>query len=137
MTLMQNLVLRRCREPLQALLIAFVMSFGGLNPAMGQDLQTGSDAFYAEDFETAMQTLLPLAEGGHPREQALVGFMFMHGKSVPVDHDVAARWYLKSAAQGDARAQYILALMYTEGAGVPRDMNQALHYHRLVPQLYS
>jgi TPR repeat protein len=62
----------------------------------------------------------PLAERGDANAQALLGFMYEHGRGVPQDYVQAAHWYICAAEQGHATAQYLLGLMYDKGLGVHR-----------------
>jgi TPR repeat protein/CHAT domain-containing protein len=118
----------------RALAVALMLCVGGLNSALAQDYQDGYDAFLAGNYETALQTLLPLAEAGNARAQAVVGFMYLQGRGVPADAQIAARWYLSASQKGDARAQRILGLMYAEGTGVPQNPREALRYQRLAAE---
>ena len=113
------------------LLLTLAFFFGNIGSGLAQSYEDGYEAFLAEDYETALSTLLPLAEKGQARSQAVVGFMYLQGLGVAADPETAARWYVSSADQGDARAQYILALMYDEGTGVPLRPDEALRFLRL------
>ncbi|MDR1310127.1 MAG: sel1 repeat family protein, partial [Deltaproteobacteria bacterium] len=73
----------------------------------------------------------PLAEGGDPFFQFLVGDMFATGEGVGQDPVEAARWLALSAGQGRPEAQYGLGLLYEEGRGVGQDLSQALRLYRL------
>ena len=81
----------------------------------------GSAAFAAGDYNRAARVLLPLAERGNARAQAMVGFMFATGQGLPQSYDAAGYWYRLSAEQGDTTAQYLLGLAYDKGQGVPQD----------------
>ena len=78
-------------------------------------------AFAHGDFNVAARRLLPLAERGNARAQAMVGFMYATGQGLPQAYDAASYWYRRSADQGDTTAQYLLGLAYDKGQGVPQD----------------
>ena len=50
--------------------------------------------------------------------QAALGDMYRRGLGVPVDHDVARRWYLLAAEQGLAAAEFALGDVHYQGLGV-------------------
>src|SRR5712691_2337073 len=62
--------------------------------------EEGQAAFARRDYALALREFLPLAKGGHAEAQLNVAFMYNQGLGVPVDHVVAAQWYLKAAEQG-------------------------------------
>ena len=45
------------------------------------------------DYKTAIKHLRPLAEGGLPDAQALLGAMYAQGRGVPQDPAKAIRWF--------------------------------------------
>lgn len=90
-------------------------------PTYANTLAAGSAAFARGDYNRAAQLLLPLAESGNARAQAMVGFMYTTGQGLPQAYDAAGYWYRLSAEQGDITAQYLLGLAYDKGQGVPLD----------------
>lgn len=89
--------------------------------AHADSLSAGNAALARGDYNNAAQQLLPLAERGQPRAQAMIGFMYATGQGVPQSYDAAAYWYRLAAEQGDTTAQYLLGLSYDKGQGVPLD----------------
>jgi uncharacterized protein len=85
----------------------------------------GVSAFNRQDYASASQIFIPLAERGEPSAQAYLGFMFETGRGVPQNYTEAAMWYRRAAEQGDSLAQYSLGLLYDRGFGVPRDIVEA------------
>jgi TPR repeat protein len=85
----------------------------------------GVSAFNRQDYATASQIFIPLAEQGEPSAQTYLGFMFETGRGVPQNYTEAAMWYRRAAEQGDSLAQYSLGLLYDRGFGVPRDIVEA------------
>ena len=84
-------------------------------------LARGNAAFVRGDYNKAARELVPLAERGNPRAQAMLGFMYATGQGVPQNYNAASYWYRLSAEQGDTTAQYLLGLAYDKGQGVPLD----------------
>jgi uncharacterized protein len=73
---------------------------------------------------------LPLAEKGIAEAQYEIGYLYTHGRGVPLDKDKAARWVRKSADQGYAPAQGFLGDLYTFGRGVRKDYVEAAKWRR-------
>lgn len=74
--------------------LAFVLT------ACVSHLQQGQQAFEQQDYATAMQELLPLAEKGDPAVQYAVGYMYYYGKGVKQDKAVGKMWIDRAADQG-------------------------------------
>ena len=94
-------------------------------------LAGGRAAFASGDFVTASRKLVPLAERGSARAQAMLGFMYATGQGVPQNYDAASYWYRLAAEQGDSTAQYLLGLAYDKGQGVPLDVVAAYKWLNL------
>ena len=99
------------------------------NLATATEFQIGKQAFEAGEYETAMRSLRPLAEGGDAVSQTLVGWMLEVGGGVEQDARAAVRWYRRAAEQGSALAQFRLAQMYREGRGVPQNGREAMQWY--------
>jgi TPR repeat protein len=98
---------------------AIVVLALGISPEVRADLQGGLDAYYDEDFTTAIDELRPLAEGGDAIAQYRLGLMHDFGQGVKTDPAEAAKWMQLAADQGDSDAQFALGRMYQLGRGVP------------------
>ena len=90
-------------------------------PISAQDFQKGWEAAQSGDFETALQELTPLAEGGNYIAQYYLGAMYHNGWGVPQDRKEAVWWWKLVAEQGHAMAQNNLGAMYVIGQGVLTD----------------
>jgi hypothetical protein len=93
--------------------------------AEAQSFRQGVSAFNRQDYASASQIFIPLAEQGVRPAQSYLGFMFQTGRGVPMNYAEAAMWYRHAAEQGDSAAQYSLGLLYDRGQGVPRDIVEA------------
>lgn len=78
-----------------------------------------------------LDTLLALAQQGHPIAQFNLGVKYDFGQGVDKDPVQAVRWYRLAAAQGHGGAQYNLGGMYFEGVGVQRDLVRATMWFTL------
>jgi len=99
--------------------VLFVLTATSLANAGG--LEAGRAAYFRGDYRAAARILLPLAERGSARAQAMIGFMYATGQGVPQAFDAASHWYRLAAEQGDSTAQYLLGLAYDKGQGIPQD----------------
>ena len=55
------------------------------------------------------------AEEGDVAAQAKIGFMYLMGKGIPKDRDLALKWLGKAADNGDGTAMYRIGQMYDQG----------------------
>jgi len=112
------------REPLRKpATMAFIGLFGLLvadGPIYAASRLDGTTAFAKGNYVAAANRARPLAERGDAPSQALLGFMYEHGRGVAQDYDAAIYWYTCAADQGHPTAQYLLGLMYDKGHGVVR-----------------
>ena len=100
------------------------------------DFNDGVFAYATGDYETALNTMMPLAQNtNHPYAQYYLGVMFANGQAVEKDEKAAAEWYLKAAKQGVKEAQYRLAKMYSAGKGVPQDYEAAYAWYKVASHL--
>jgi TPR repeat protein len=86
----------------------------------------------ASDFRLAQDAKVcrARAEHGDARAQADLGYMYAHGRGVPLNYSEALTWYRKAADQGDAMGQDGLAFLYYHGLGVPQDYSEAVIWYR-------
>lgn len=75
------------------------------------------------NYESAIQWLVPAAEGGHPEAQYLLGLYYQYGHGLEQDSAKSKAWYSKASEQGLAEAQYRLGLIYLEDS----DQEQAIN----------
>jgi uncharacterized protein len=104
---------------------AAILLLSAGNFADAATFRQGVSAFNRQDYVSASQIFIPLAEGGQPAAQSYLGFMFETGRGLPQNYTEAAMWYRRAAEQGDSLAQYSLGLLYDKGFGVPRDIVEA------------
>jgi len=108
-----------------ALAIVFLAGSAGAQAG----LREGVVAYRNGHFSVALKELIPLAEKGDAKAQALLGEMHGSGSGVPQDHAKAASWYRKAALQGNAQAQTSLGVMYEKGIGAPQDDKEAVSWY--------
>ena len=68
----------------------------------------GKDAYWDEDYKTALALLTPFAEDGDADAQHYLGNMYSDGKGVPENDNTAVEWYTLAAEQGHEYAQLYL-----------------------------
>lgn len=82
------------------------------------DFERGLAAAKANDYQTALQELEPLAEQGNVEAQSNLAYLYA---VILEDDDKAFYWYRQAAMQGVPRDQYLLAMSYAFGRGVTKD----------------
>jgi TPR repeat protein len=89
-------------------------------------LQEASIAGTKGDYVTELQLVRPLAEQHSPIAEALLGFLYYHGRAgLPQDYATAAKWFSRASDDGEIHAGAMLGSMYLTGQGVPKDVNKA------------
>jgi TPR repeat protein len=83
----------------------------------------------AQDLETGMDWIRKAAAQRDATAEALLGYAYLEGRGVTVDHGEAMKWFLKSAEQGDADAQHSIGEMYEKGLGVPKNGDKAKEWY--------
>ena len=99
--------------------------------AFGANLQKGLAAFDEGDYETAMAECQPLADEGDVEAMFCVGRMYANGFGVPMNDELALKWYGMAAGEGHPEALYSLALMHANGWGVAMNDVPAAGFYRL------
>jgi TPR repeat protein len=102
-------------------LVICSLSAGTARPAAADGVSRASAAYARRDYLRAVNELIPLAQRGDARAQALLGFMYENGFGVPQAYDASADYYHRAAVQGDPFGQSRLGLSYDKGHGVPQD----------------
>lgn len=104
----------------------------GLPPSLyAQDaFRPGLNAYLNGDYQTALESWRPMAEGGHATAQYCLGNMYYWGKGVPKDRRQAAQWLRRAAEQGHPAAQLDLGNAYRWGEGVEQDLSEAARWWR-------
>ena len=100
--------------------IALLLLLAGINPVAANAVQRGKAALARGNYQLAAQLLIPPANRGIPRAQAMLGFLYENGLGVPQSYDVAFEFYVPAAERGDTQAQYLLGLLYDKGFGTGR-----------------
>lgn len=85
-------------------LIAPRVVYGGWDEAIA--------AYEREDFRTAYEHLLPLAQAGSTEAATWLGQMFRYGEGVERDERRAFRWFRRAAEDGHPVAQRFLGSLY-------------------------
>ena len=82
------------------------------------------------EFAEALRLIRPLAQGGDPEAQYILGYMYETGHVAKRDSTEAARWFQMAAEQGDALSQISLGRLYEAGKGVPLDYQVAAKLYK-------
>lgn len=82
----------------------------------------------APDYRRAHEWYRKAAEQGYAMAQSNLATMYLFGKGVPRNADLALEWSQKAAMQGNAVSQARLGAMYAAGDGVAQDSLRAEYW---------
>lgn len=108
-----------------ALLVSFLL-FSSSTQA-GQ-LEDGTRAFNAGQYNQAMQAWLPLAEADNADAQYNMGLLYMKGLGVKKDHLTAIKWFKRAAHYGSQDAAYNLGVLYKAGEAFHPSNKNAVYW---------
>jgi TPR repeat protein len=126
--------LRRARKTLRlltalaagaAITAVFLVSSSPVFAASGDAASKCREYFKAGNYDRAAMHCAAAAEDEDSGSQAALGWMYLHGKGVPVNKSEAARLVSESADHGNVAAAAVLGGMYLNGTGVPQDKEKA------------
>ena len=109
---------------------------------MKNNLDNGIDAFNSEQYDIAIEYLLPLAKSGNAQAQCYMGSMYQLGLGVAASGIKAVKWHLKAAVQNvieekiSALAYHNLSMIY--GGVLPdvaKNDHLANYFHQRAIQL--
>ncbi len=113
--------------------IVFFVALALLLPSIARadQLEDGRGAFYGEEYDKAIQLLLPLAKHGNAEAQEKVGEMFLYGLGVNKYCERAVEWLTKSANQRYLYASHLLGRLYDDGQCENKDNIKAYMWYTL------
>jgi uncharacterized protein len=117
------------KQTITGVFISVVLFFNTISLAFA-GFDDGVAAYERNDYTSALDEFLPIAQGGDVSAQFILGFMYEKGLGVPQDDVAAVEWYRKAAIQDDSDAQFILGIMYYKGRGVSQDHKKAVEWYR-------
>jgi len=93
------------------------------------DLEAGTKAYHAGDFEKAFKEFQAAAEAGSPGGQHFLAALYYQGKGVDRDTAKAIELFKKAAAQNYPASLSNLGTLHLKGDGVEKDIEKALTYN--------
>ena len=98
-------------------------------------MDEGLAAYKRDNYATALQEWVPLANQGDAEAQYFLGHMYAEGQGVPRQLGKAAVWFRQAAGQGNGYGQFALGYLYDKGMGVAQDdVEAARWYHKAAEQ---
>lgn len=91
-------------------------------------LDSGLAALKAENYEKAIDLLLPLAVEGNAEAQYQIGFMHMKGQKFQKDPCIAIIWIEKAARQSHPKAALMMGFKFYFGSGVKENLELAYRW---------
>jgi TPR repeat protein len=98
------------------------------------DLESAQAAYDIGDYETALANWQELADEGVVDAQFGLGLLYSSGYGVPLDDNMALKWYTMAAESGHAQAQCNLGVMYANGWGVTQSDQDALDWYLMAAE---
>ena len=96
----------------------------------------GKKAPVLKDHAEAIRLYLPCAEQGDADAQNTIGFMYLMGKGVAKDRELAEKLLKKAAESGCAQAAHRIAVMYDQGqCYVDPDLDKAVQWYQRAADL--
>ena len=90
----------------------------------------GTKAVVRKDHAEAVRLYAPCAAAGDREAQETIGYMYLMGKGVPKDRDLAVSLLSAAAEQGSGRAAYRIAYMYDSGqCYTDPDLKKAMEWY--------
>ncbi len=83
-----------------------------------------------KSYQEAFYLVVPEAENGDPKAQALLGYMYARGLGLPQDNEKALYWYDKAANQNYPLAHFALGYMHSLGHGLPQSYEKAIIWYK-------
>ena len=120
------------RDPIRIILTLAIPLLSAVG--LGADLEKGLAAYNVGEYEISLAECQPLAEEGNATAQFCVGRLYANGFGVPMNDDLALRWYGLAAEQGYSEAQLNLGLMHANGWGVEMNDQEAAKWYRLAAE---
>lgn len=77
------------------------------------------------EYDKALEILLPLAQKGNIEAQVLVGNYYSYNENPKKDYKLAYNWFSKAEKQGNGEATFAIGIMYAGGNYVSRDLAMA------------
>lgn len=114
-----------------ALVSLIIFSFSTFARA---DYDSAVAALEANDYETAFNEFLALAEAGNAEAQNKIGMLYQRGIGIPQDPTEALKWYHKAAEDGHIFAQFNLGSMYQKGICITQDYPKAFKWYRMAAE---
>lgn len=87
-------------------------------------------AFLFGYYDTAIQYWQPMANQGHAKSQASIGWVYQTSKGYKKNYRRAFEWYSKAAKQGHRIAQNNLGVLYEKGWGTKKSISKAAKWYK-------
>ncbi|MCS7183516.1 MAG: sel1 repeat family protein [Thermoanaerobaculum sp.] len=102
---------------------------------LGSPWEQARTALMNNDFARAQTLLRPLAEGGDPQAQFLLGHLLELGLGGQANPREAVSWWEKASGQGHVESTFRLGLAYLDGRGVDPDPRRGVELLRQAANL--
>ena len=101
-----------------------------VEPVNNTDWHKTAKLIKERKYHEAATLLLPLAKSGDAESQTQLGSLYENGLGVPLNLDIARRWYQSAAEENYSRAQVNLGFLYQFGIGESKDLSSAVYWYK-------
>ena len=101
---------------------------GVQNNRLKVEYQKARDLLKSGNFSEGMQNLEKIARLGNPEAQYTLGSLYMQGKIIKKNHELARTWFQMAADNGHTASQGNLGIIFLKGMGVSKNLKMAFQY---------
>ena len=98
------------------------------NNRLKVEYQKARDLLKSGNFSEGMQNLEKIARLGNPEAQYTLGSLYMQGKIIKKNHELARTWFQMAADNGHTASQGNLGIIFLKGMGVSKNLKMAFQY---------
>lgn len=103
--------------------------------SVDSDLKEAWTLYNIGKYKKVLSIVMPLASGGQPDAQVLLGDCYENGLGIGRDPEVAVAWYKLAAEQGSPAGLARLGYAYNVGFGIGKDRQKAMECMREAARL--
>ena len=98
---------------------------GVQNKQLRKQYQKARELLKSGIFAEGMQNLEKIARIGNPEAQYTLGSLYMQGKAIKKNHELARTWFQMAADNGHTASQGNLGIIFLKGMGVSKNLQMA------------
>ncbi len=101
---------------------------GVQNKQLRKQYQKARELLKSGNFTEGIENLEKIARIGNPEAQYTLGSLYMQGKIIKKNHELARTWFQMAADNGHTASQGNLGVIFLKGMGVSKNLEMAFQY---------